>query len=114
MLKIDLEFIRGMLFVRLEGKLDQNTYTKLSDCLNQMIYEKKIKYFVINLEYLEKMDEIGMKAIMDRYLDVILQNGKLILCGYRDLWIPKMQWKKKFFQIEKTNNELDALKLMNI
>lgn len=114
MLDINLEFIRGMLFVRLDGVLDTNTYTKLSDCLDTMIHEKMLKYFVINLENLEYIDENGLQAIIDRYFDVVLHDGKLVICGYNNKFSNNLEINNFFNQIEATNNELGALKLINI
>lgn len=114
MLDINLEFIRGMLFVRLSGVLDTNTYTKLSDCLDDMIHEKKLKYFVINLESLDYIDENGLQAIIDRYFDVVLHDGKLVICGYNNQFKKNLEIGNFFKQIEMTSNELLALKLINI
>lgn len=114
MLEINLEFVRGMLFVRLDGVLDTNTYTKLSDCLDSMIHEKGLKYFVVNLENLDYIDENGLQAIIDRYFDVVLHDGKLVICGYNDQFKKNLDIGDIFKQIESTNNELGALKLINI
>lgn len=114
MLEINLEFMRGMLFVRLEGVLDTNTYTKLSDCLDSMIHEKELKYFVINLEYLEWIDERGIQSIIDRYFDITLHDGKLVVCGYHQEFTKNLEVNSIFSKIEKTSNELGALKLINI
>lgn len=114
MLEINLEFVRGMLFVRLEGVLDNNTYTKLSDCLDNMIHEKGIKYFVVNLENLDSIDENGLQTIIDRYFDVVLHDGKLVICGYNDQFKTNLEISYIFDQIDKTNNELGALKLINL
>ena len=114
MLEINLEFVRGMLFVRLTGVLDSNTYTKLSDCLDTMIHEKGLKYFVINLEHLDCIDENGLQAIIDRYFDVVLHDGKLVVCGYNNQFKQDLEIDNIFKQIEKTNNELGALKLINL
>jgi len=114
MLEIDLEFVRGMLFVRLDGVLDINTYTKLSDCLDKMIHEKGLKYFVVNLESLDYIDENGLQAIINRYFDVVLHDGKLVICGYDDRFKQNFEVESIFKQIVRTNNELGALKLINI
>lgn len=114
MLEINLEFVRGMLFVRLEGVLDTNTYTKLSDCLDSMIHEKGLKYFVVNLENLDYIDEDGLQTIINRYFDVVLHDGKLVICGYKDHFKNNLEIDYIFKQIERTNNELGALKLINI
>lgn len=114
MLDINLEFVRGMLFVRLDGVLDKNTYTKLSDCLDTMIYEKGLKYFVINLESLDYMDEEGVQAIINRYFDVALHDGKLVICGYSNQASLDIKLGKIFNRIEKSNNELGAFHLIHI
>lgn len=114
MLEINLEFIRGMLFVRLDGVLDINTYTELSDCLDTMIHEKGLKYFVVNLENLTYIDENGLQAIVNRYFDVALHDGKLVICGYNDQFKKNLEIGNIFKQIETTPNELGALKLINI
>lgn len=114
MLEINLEFVRGMLFVRLGGVLDCNTYTKLSDCLDTMIHDKCLKYFVINLEGLDSIDENGLQTIIDRYFDVVLHDGKLVVCGYNNQFKQNLEIGNIFEQIEKTNNELGALRLINL
>jgi anti-anti-sigma factor len=114
MLDISLEFVRGMLFVRLEGVLDSNTCSKLSDCLDTMIHEKELKYFVINLEYLDYIDESGLQSIIDRYFDVALHDGKLVVCGYNNQFKKNLEIENVFDQIERTSNELGALKLINL
>lgn len=114
MLEINLEFVRGMLFVRLDGVLDEYTYTKLSDCLDMMIHEKGLKYFVINLENLDTIDESGLQAIIDRYFDVTLHDGKLVICGYHNQFHNNLEIDHIFDKIEKIPNELGALQLINI
>lgn len=111
MLEIYLEFIRGMLFVRLSGRLDINTYTKLSNCLDDMINDKGLKYFIVNLEELSYIDKKGLQAITDRYSDVIKHDGKLIICGYNN---KNIEINNILNRIEHTTNELNALKLINI
>lgn len=114
MLDINMEFIRGMLFVRLDGVLDSYTCLKLNDCLDTMIHEKKLKYFVINLEGLDYIDKSGMQLIVDRYVDVKLHDGKLVVCGYHNQSNQILEVNNPFFKIENSNNELGALKLINI
>ena len=111
MLNINLEFIRGMLFVRLSGKLDDYTYTKLSNCLDDMINDKGFKYFIVNLEELLYVDEMCLQKIIDRYFDVAKHDGKLIICGYENKFNQTCSILKR---IEHANNELSALKLINI
>ena len=114
MLDINMEFVRGMLFIRLDGVLDSNTYTKLTDCLYSMIYEKEVKYFVLNLENLSSADSEGLKSIIDSYFDITLHDGKLVICGYNYNLKNNIEIENIFNQIEHTNNELTALKTINL
>lgn len=114
MLDINLKFSRGMLFVRLNGILDKSTCSKLSDCLDNMINERELKYFVLNLENLTSIDERGLQSIIDRYFDAVLHDGKLVICGYNNQFTENLEVKSIFEQIEHTNNKLGAFRLINI
>lgn len=116
MLDINMEFARGMLFIRLSGILSKKTSQELKMALDKMIDEQGIKYFVLNLESLDYIDEEGIQLIMNRYFDVTLRDGKLVICGYNH-HIQKRVKKdldQAFQRIESSNNELSALHLINI
>ncbi len=116
MFQINMEFIRGMLFVRLEGILSKRTSKELNLVLDKMIHEQGVRYFVINLENLKYIDEVGIQSIINHYFDVVMHEGKLVVCGY-DSHIKK-QVKKDldiaFQNIENSSNELGAFRLINI
>ena len=65
MLQIDMEFARGMLFIRLFGILNKKTSKDLKKTLDKMIDEQGIRYFVMNLENLDYIDEDGIHLIMN-------------------------------------------------
>ena len=116
MLNIDLEFRYGMLFIRLEGELNKDNYMKFSNCLENMIYNNGLKYFVINLENLTYVDDRGLKEIINKYFDIKLNDGNLVICGYDNKInnIHNILLKDVFSQIRHTNNELNAFKLLSI
>ena len=116
MLNIDLEFRYGMLFVRLNGVLNQNTCSKLSNCLENMIYNNGLKYFVINLGGLTSVDDRGLKEIINKYFDIKLNDGNLVICGYNEKVNNKhnIEIEDIFNQIKHTNNELNAFKILSI
>ena len=113
MLDIDLEFRKGMLFIRLSGILNDKNAIKLDDCLYDMIFEKELKYFIINLNDLEYIDEKGLELIINRYFDIVLKDGKLVICGLNKM-IKKNKLYNMFSTIEHTSNELLAIDLINI
>ena len=81
MLEINSEFIRGNLIIRLKGILDSKTYIKLDDYLYDMIFEQELRYFVLNVDELYYIDNIGLKILIDRYFDIVVHDGKLVICG---------------------------------
>ena len=116
MLNIELEFRYGMLFVRLDGVLNNNTYMKFSKCLENMIYNNGLKYFVINLERLTSVDDSGLKELINKYFDIKLNDGNLVICGY-DKKINNthnIMLEDVFKQIKHASNELNAFKLLSI
>lgn len=116
MLEINMEFARGMLFIRLMGVLNKKTSSELKKTIEKMVEEEGIRYFVLNLESLDYIDEEGIKLIINCYFNIVLKEGKLVICGY-DSHIQKEVGKdleQAFQNIENSTNELAALHLINI
>ena len=65
MLKMDLEFNQGILFVRLRGKLNRKTTYKINNYLNPVLNKHKIKYVVYNMYFLEDIDNHGIDALLN-------------------------------------------------
>ena len=116
MFDIEMEFIRGMLFVRLDGILSKKTSKELNSVLDKMINEQGIRYFVINLENVNTIDEDGIKSLIDHYFDVIMRNGKLVVCGYNHKLESQIcdEVNIAFKNIENSSNELGAFRLIHI
>ena len=116
MFHIEMEFVRGMLFVRLDGVLSARTTEELRCVLDRMIHGEGIRYFVINLENLDYMDDVGLQSIMDHYFDIVLHDGKLVVCGKDGHVKIKANTKliENFHQIESSRNELEACRLIHI
>lgn len=112
-MKVNFEFRKGLLFVRLKGILNKDTSKKLSKRLNNFIEEKGVKYFVINLEKLDYVDKDGLEMLKKQYEDVILHNGKLIICGYQNKYI-KTIVEEEMDGVYKTQNELAAFHIIQI
>ena len=63
MLKINMEYRKGILFIRLKGELTIYTYKSLLRYLIPIIKEQGIKYIVFNLSYINLIDTYGKKAL---------------------------------------------------
>ena len=52
LLDINLEFCKGILFIRLKGVLNKNTVNKLKDEVNNLVKENGIRNLVFNISEL--------------------------------------------------------------
>ena len=74
MLKVLMEFRKGILFVRLYGILDDNTMEKFKEEVKEVIVSSGIKYVVLNVENLNSVSSSGIKEI--KQLRKILKKSK--------------------------------------
>lgn len=102
------EFRKGLLFIRLDGILNKEASLKLSEKLDYFINTQGVKYFVINLERAFIADYVFFTMLEERYKDVKLHDGKLIICGYKNNFLEGCNG------IYQTNNELTAFKLIEV
>lgn len=116
MLEINMEYARGLLFIRLNGILSKRTTNDLKTTLDRMIEKEGVKYFVINLEHLEYIDEEGLQLLMNYSINISLHEGKLIICGYHQKIQKKVSkdTEEAFQNIENSEDELTALRLIHI
>ena len=73
MLNTNIEFRKGILFVRLNGVLDKFTMNELDDIYN-LIIDNRIRNIVFNIEDVSKIDESGIKKLFDIYNSVNRNN----------------------------------------
>ncbi len=80
MLKMDLEYERGVLLVRLKGSLKRRYVYKINNYLVPVLKKHLIKNVIINLKKVSELDEAGVDAIL--YIKCTLKRtkGKLYLC----------------------------------
>ena len=66
MLNTNIEFRKGILFVRLDGVLDKFTMSELDDTY-KLIIENKIMNIVFNIDDVYKIDSLGMNKLFNIY-----------------------------------------------
>lgn len=98
MLEINMEFRKGILFIRLIGELTKKTYQKLNDEVTIMIKENGIRNIVFNIEKLNKIDMKGISFLYYNYELCNYNKGKIMICG---------------FQNEKVKNRIKNSRLLN-
>ena len=114
MLKIDMEFRKGILFIRLEGKLNKYTVNEINDNVIPVILKHGLKFIVVNLDKLYSIDSEGIEMLIKLNELVSRWNGKTTLCSinkYMKDDINNTDLKSKYFE---TSDELTAIEVFKI
>ena len=104
-IKFNLEFRRGILFVRIDNKINKNDFNINKDSLNNIIKQIGIKYIVLNFDKIKSNDYFNIKFIINNYNLIKKNNGKLFLCGDID---NNLSNKFLNMKIDKINNEIEV------
>lgn len=109
MLKIDIKPIKGILFIRLSGRLNKTTIKKLNE-VTKFIKKVGIKNIVFNITDLDYIDNDGINAIFKNYQICQKNNGQGFIC------ISKKNESilNNYEKLNIINDELTAVKLINI
>ncbi len=110
MLKINMEFRKGVLFLRLIGDLNHHSYKYLKTETDNLINNVGIKYMIINLAEINSIDNFGLRLLARLYDDITNNQGTFIICGDNQKINKQKLVKIGYYNI----SELRALKMVNI
>lgn len=97
MLKTNMEFSKGILFIRLKGDLNKNTIKGIID--------RDFKYIVLNINDMYSIDSYSINYINKLYKKLEDTSGKMIICD-------KFNISRRLLKdIPKIDEEYDAFKL---
>ena len=97
MLKTNMEFSKGILFIRLKGDLNKNTIKGIID--------RDFKCIVLNIDNMYSIDSYSIEYINKLYKIINNTNGKMVICD-------KFNISRKLLKdIPKIDKEYDAFKL---
>ena len=99
MIDYNIEFTKGVLFIRLCGNLNVYNEIDISSDIFQIINDVGIRYLVYNVEDLNIEGDVNLFKISDKL--VKKNDGKMLLCGNSEI--------KDY---ECTLDELSALKIL--
>ncbi len=105
MLKINMEYRKGVLFIRLKGNLTKETVKSLNKYLIPVITKHGIKYIVYNLGAITVIDNYGKESLKKGVEAARLNHGDGLICNTR------LTLNDQFKIVE---NELAALSLIKI
>lgn len=97
MLKTNMQFSKGILFIRLKGDLNKNTIKGLID--------KDFKYIVLNIDNMYSIDSYSINYLNKLYKVLEETRGKMIICDRFNIS------RKLLKDIPKIDKEYDAFKL---
>ena len=105
MLKIDIEPIKGILFVRLSGTLSKKTINKLGKEVINLQKKTGIKNIVLNIDQLDYIDNYGKNALTKSIKICKHNNGQAFICSNKNINIKDTKI---------INDELTALNLIKL
>ena len=103
MIDYNIEFTKGVLFVRIFGMLNKFNEKQIENDLYQVIKEGGIRYLVFNIENLNIIDNSNLFKTCETLINK--NDGKMLLCGKNSIYT------KDYTFVE---NELSALKEFSI
>ncbi len=103
MLKTNIEFRKGVLFIRLNGIIDSEKYLEE---LNNLIEEIGIKYVVLNIGSIKYFDVKSIKNIVNYNKKILKERKKLLICDNNT------NREKLFNNIPNINCEIEAFSLI--
>lgn len=83
-LNVQMLIKRNVLYVRLDGELDQHTVEDLRIRVTELIDKYQIKHLVLNFYKLKFMDSSGVGFIIGRCNRLKREKGKVVLCSLND------------------------------
>lgn len=102
MVDLNIEFTRGVLFVRLAGILNEVSSMDVEEKVFEIIKDGGIRFVVFNVKNLEMSDSV---KLFDRCQKLLEENdGRMLICGDE----------MSAYDLEYVSDELSALKLLSI
>ena len=111
MLSIDVDVIKGIMFINLEGELSSKTISKLESEINYLIYKQGMHLFVFNFNNLDTIEYGIIETIQNKLIEIFLNCGKVVMCGLNDCNRKLIGVHDRLFFV---NNERDAFEYLYI
>jgi len=114
MLKIDMEFRKGILFIRLKGQLNKKTVEVFNNEIIPVVLKHGLKNIVINFDKLNSIDLKGIESLIELNDLVSRWNGKTTLCSINEKMKKNIYESKIYDRFYEVSDELTALEVFKI
>lgn len=115
MLDINMEFHKGILFVRLSGILNEHTISKLDNEVTTLIKENGIRNIVFNVSNLKSIDCYGINSLLKSYEICKKNNGRSLVCGVNEGLVKQRINNSRLLKyMYEASDELSAVNVINL
>lgn len=115
MLEINMEFRKGILFIRLSGILDRTTISKLNTEVTELVKDNGIKNIVFNIDGLKSIDLKGINSLLYNYELSRMNDGKAMLCGINNSLVRyRINNSRLLNYMYEVSDELSAIKVIGM
>lgn len=114
MLNVVTEYRKGILFVRLRGKLNKDTIYKLHRKVTKKVKEGGIRNVVFNVTNLKQIDIRGINALLYNYEICKKNDGISFICGNNELINKNLKKGHVLNYIKEVSSELCAMKIIDM
>lgn len=81
MLEINVELKNGIIFIRLEGMLNMETFNQFDMELSYLLYKQGINYYVVDFSNVYISNYNVIFRIENKIREILLNRGKIIFNG---------------------------------
>ena len=115
MLEINMEFRKGILFIRLIGALDEKTAPKLDREVTELVEEHGIRNLVFNLEEVTSIDIKGINALIENYKVCKKNDGKTLVCNLDNSLVKHRIHNSRLLKyMYEASDEISAINVLNL
>ena len=111
MLSMDIDVVKGIMFIHLEGELNRDTIGQFDNELNYLLYKQGMHYFVFDFRDLEKIDNNIIPWLENKLVEIFLSCGKVVLCGLDGMYEKRLGKQDKLFYVR---NGVEAFRYLNV
>lgn len=106
MLNVDVDVVRGITFIRLEGDLTNKTFNELDVEIDNLLYNLGMQFYVINFVDVFDIESNFFYKMQNKLYEIFLSCGDVVMCGIKNIF--------KDRRLVYVTDELEAFKYFNI
>ncbi len=84
MLEIDVDIIRGRVFVNLKGEINRNNINQFEREVNYLLYKQGMYYYILDFNDVKMIDNRIIERLNRKIKEISLSYGKVVINGLLD------------------------------